>query len=180
MNIVILDRDGVINEDSDDYIKSPDEWRPIAGSLEAISLLNQAGLRVVVASNQSGIGRGYFDIASLDAMHEKFHTLLEQVGGHVDGIFYCPHHPDDHCDCRKPRPGLLHQIAQRFSIDLNEIPFIGDSFSDIECALAVNALPVLVRTGKGLKTESLLDPVRHARITVFDDLSDAVRHFLKQ
>ena len=171
-SLVILDRDGVINEDSDDYIKSPQEWIPIPGSLEAIARLNHAGVLVAVASNQSGIGRGLFDLDTLNAMHAKFQQALARVGGHVDGIFFCPHTPQDQCDCRKPKPGLLHAIGQRFGMPLDGIPFIGDSPTDVTVARAVNADPLLVRTGKGERT--LTQHPELAALPVFADLADAV------
>lgn len=176
MNLVILDRDGVINHDSDDYIKSPDEWQPIPGSIDAIARLNHAGYTVTVASNQSGLARGYFDISTLNAMHEKMHLLVNQAGGHIDGIFFCPHSPEDQCNCRKPLPGLLFQIARRFSSSLENVPFIGDSASDIEAAKLAGAKPVLVRTGKGIKTEQKLE--MSSDIPVFDNLDLAVTALL--
>ena len=152
MKLVILDRDGVINEDSDAFIKSPAEWVPLPGSLEAIARLNRAGYTVAVASNQSGLARGLFDQAALEAMHNKFRKLLAAAGGEVATIKYCPHGPHDHCDCRKPKPGLLHQIANTLEADLKAIPIIGDSLRDLQAAEAVGAQPVLVRTGKGEST----------------------------
>jgi len=149
MKLVILDRDGVINEDSDNYIKSPDEWIPIPGSLEAIARLNHFGYKIAVATNQSGLARGLFTIDDLNAIHQKMRVLLDRVGGHVEGVFFCPHGPDDDCDCRKPRTGLLHQISRRLGTTLNNIPVIGDSKRDLDSASQVGALPVLVRTGKG-------------------------------
>jgi D-glycero-D-manno-heptose 1,7-bisphosphate phosphatase len=169
MKLVILDRDGVINHDSDNYIKSPDEWVPIPGSLDAIARLHQSGFQIAVATNQSGIARGFFDIATLNAMHNKMHLLVTQSGGYIDGIFYCPHGPSDNCHCRKPLPGLLLQIARRFSANLDEVYFVGDSQSDIQAARNAGARPVLVRTGKGSKTESKLKA--DDNIPVFDDLS---------
>ena len=174
--LVILDRDGVINEDSDDYIKGPEEWIPIAGSLEAIARLNHAGILVAVASNQSGIGRGMFDLDTLNAMHAKFQQTLGRVGGHVDGIFFCPHAPQDGCACRKPKPGLLHAISQRFGMPLEGVPFIGDSKTDVGAARAVGAQPILVRTGKGERTLSKHPGLR--KLPLFDDLADAVDHLL--
>lgn len=152
MKLIILDRDGVINFDSDKFIKSPDEWKPIPGSLEAIARLNKNGFRVVVASNQSGVGRGLFEMAALNAIHAKMHKALAQFGGHIDAIFFCPHAADSQCECRKPRPGLLKQIAERFHVDLTGVPAIGDSLRDLEAAAAVGAMPILVETGKGKKT----------------------------
>jgi D-glycero-D-manno-heptose 1,7-bisphosphate phosphatase len=152
MKLVILDRDGVINQDSEKSIKSPDEWKPIPGSLEAIARLNKNGFRVVVASNQSGIGRGLFDMATLNAIHAKMHKALSQFGGHIDAVFFCPHAAESQCECRKPKPGLFRQIAERFHSDLKGVPAVGDSLRDVEVAVAVGALPILVETGKGKKT----------------------------
>lgn len=152
MKLVILDRDGVINLDSDQYIKSPEEWKPIAGSLEAIARFTQAGFRVVVATNQSGLGRGLFDMATLNAMHDKMHKAVNQLGGRIDAVFFCPHAQDAGCACRKPRPGMLLEIAERFNISLAGVPAIGDSLRDLEAARAAGARPVLVLTGKGEQT----------------------------
>ena len=150
--LIILDRDGVINYDSDQFIKSPDEWRPIPGSLEAIARLNHAGFRVVVATNQSGLGRGLFDMATMVAVNEKLHRALAHVGGRIDAVFYCPHAADTDCDCRKPKPGLLMEIGQRFGVDLTGVPCVGDSLRDLQAAQAVGAQPILVLSGKGEKT----------------------------
>ena len=152
MKLVILDRDGVINADSDQYIKSPAEWEPIPGSLEAIARLTQAGFRVVVATNQSGLGQGLFDMAALNAMHNKMHKAVNQLGGRIDAVFFCPHTQDAGCACRKPRPGMLLEIAARFSLALTGVPAIGDSLRDLQAAGAAGARPVLVLTGKGKKT----------------------------
>lgn len=152
MKLVILDRDGVINFDSDKFIKSPDEWKPIPGSLEAVARLNQNGYRVVVASNQSGVGRGLFDMATLNAIHAKMHKALAQFGGRIDAVFYCPHAADSQCGCRKPRAGLFRQIAERFHVDLTGVPAIGDSLRDLVAAAEVGCQPMLVETGKGRKT----------------------------
>lgn len=149
---VILDRDGVINYDSESYIRSPEDWKPIPGSLEAIALLNRAGINVVVATNQSGIARGYYDEATLTRIHEKMTQALAKVGAKLSGVFYCPHGPEDNCFCRKPKPGLIHQIAQQFKIDVRGIPFVGDSQRDLDAAVAAGCLPVLVKTGNGEKT----------------------------
>jgi D-glycero-D-manno-heptose 1,7-bisphosphate phosphatase len=149
---VILDRDGVINLDSDQFIKSPEEWVPIEGSLEAIAALNQAGYRVVVASNQSGIGRGLFEMSALNAMHEKMYKGLSKLGGRVEAVFFCPHTAADSCDCRKPKPGLLAQIGERFGIELKGVPTVGDSLRDLQAGVAVGCVPHLVRTGKGPRT----------------------------
>jgi D-glycero-D-manno-heptose 1,7-bisphosphate phosphatase len=150
--LVVLDRDGVVNLDSDAFIKSPEEWVPIAGSLEAIARLNQAGYRVVIASNQSGIGRGLFDMVALNAMHEKLHRGLAAVGGRVDAIFYCPHTQSDNCECRKPKPGMLEQIKRRFEIDPALTPVVGDSLRDLQAAATLGFPSHLVLTGKGEKT----------------------------
>jgi D-glycero-D-manno-heptose 1,7-bisphosphate phosphatase len=179
MKLIVLDRDGVINHDSDNYIKSKEEWQPIDGSLEAIARLNHGGYTVVVASNQSGIGRGYFDIEALSAMHKKMDDMLTKVGGRVDAIFYCPHKPEDSCDCRKPKPGLLLEIGQRFNVPLNEVVFIGDSVSDIKAASNANSKAMLVRTGKGVKAEKILLAECKASIPVYDDLAAAVAVILK-
>ena len=174
--LVILDRDGVINEDSDSYIKSPEEWVPIAGSLEAIARLNHAGAVVTVATNQSGVGRGLFSIDELNRIHAKFRDALARVGGHVDGIFFCPHTPEAQCECRKPAPGLLRAISLRFATGLQDIPVIGDSPRDIEAARAANAKPVLVRSGKGMQTQQGSPDLDD--VSCFDDLADAVDHLL--
>lgn len=150
--LIILDRDGVINHDSAGYIKSPEEWQPIEGSLEAIALLNAKGYLVVVATNQSGIARGFYDEQSLEKIHAKMQYAANALGGHIDKIFYCPHGPNDNCDCRKPKPGLLHQIADHYRISISNVPFVGDSLRDIEAANAAGAKPVLVLTGNGQKT----------------------------
>lgn len=152
MPFIILDRDGVINHDSTEYIKSPEEWLPIPGSLEAIAHLNRHGYRVIIVTNQSGVARGYYDLETLDRIHEKLTHELAAVGGYIEEIFFCPHHPDEACACRKPQPGLLHQLAQKYPINLAETFFIGDSIVDIKAAQAVGAMPVLVLTGKGEAT----------------------------
>lgn len=149
MKLVILDRDGTINEDSLEYIKSEAEWKPLPSALEAIAKLNHAGWHVVVASNQSGLGRGLFDVAALNAMHAKMHKLLATAGGRVEAIFYCPHAPDQACRCRKPQPGLFEQIGERYGIDLKGVPTVGDSARDIIAGAAVGCEPHLVLTGKG-------------------------------
>lgn len=174
MKLVILDRDGVINFDSDQYIKSPDEWRPIPGSLEAIARLNQWGYRVVVATNQSGIGRGLFEMDTLNAIHDKMMKAVAQAGGRIDGIFFCPHTNADRCQCRKPKPGLYEEIATRYNADLAGVPAIGDSLRDLKAAEAVEAQPILVLTGKGNKTQA--DPELPSGTLVFPDLAAAVAH----
>jgi len=152
MKLVVLDRDGVINVDSDQYIKSPEEWTPIPGSLEAIARLTQAGFRVAIATNQSGLARGLFDMAKLNAMHNKMHKAVNQLGGRIDAVFFCPHAQAAGCACRKPQPGMLLEIAERFNLALAEVPVIGDSLRDLQAASAAGARPVLVLTGKGEKT----------------------------
>ena len=149
MKLVILDRDGTINEDSADYVKSPDEWTPLPGALEAIARLNHGGWHVVIASNQSGLGRGLFDVSTLNAMHAKMHGLLADVGARIDAVFYCPHAPDAACHCRKPEPGLLEQIGERYGIDLRGVPMVGDTVNDLLGAVTVGCEPHLVLTGKG-------------------------------
>ncbi|MFT3953592.1 MAG: D-glycero-beta-D-manno-heptose 1,7-bisphosphate 7-phosphatase [Piscinibacter sp.] len=148
MRLVILDRDGTINEDRDDYVKSPEEWTPVPGALEAIARLNHNGWHTVVASNQSGIGRGLFDMATLNAMHVKMHQMLAKHGGRIDAVFFCPHAPEDGCDCRKPMPGLFRQIGERFGVDLADVPVVGDVLRDLQAGVAVGCEPHLVRTGK--------------------------------
>ncbi len=154
MKLVILDRDGVINFDSAQFIKNPAEWKPIPGSLEAIAKLNQAGYRVVVATNQSGVGRGLFDMDTLNQIHEKMHKALFAVGGRVDAIFYCPHAADSKCDCRKPKPGMFRRIAETMNVDLQGVPAIGDSLRDLQAGASMGCKPILVLTGKGEKTQA--------------------------
>lgn len=154
MSFVILDRDGVINEDSDAFIKSPEEWIPIPGSLEAIELLTLKGYRIVVLTNQSGIARGYFDAAMLQRIHERMLSAVAARGGRIEAIFYCPHGPEDFCDCRKPAIGLFRAFAERFQVDLSGIPAVGDSFRDLEAARKAGAAPILVETGKGEQTRA--------------------------
>lgn len=179
VRLVVLDRDGVINEDSAEYVKSADEWRPLPGSLDAIARLNAAGFTVAVASNQSGLARGYFDAAALEAMHAKFRALLAEAGGHVERIEICPHGPDDGCDCRKPAPGLLQRLLAHYGVNPAEVLVVGDSRRDLEAALAVGARPALVRTGNGRRTEAgLTGPL--AGIPVYDDLAAFVTSVTEQ
>jgi D-glycero-D-manno-heptose 1,7-bisphosphate phosphatase len=152
--LIILDRDGVINYDSDQFIKNPDEWKPIPGSLEAIARLCQADYRVVVATNQSGIGRGLFDMQTLNAMHDKMHKSCALVGGRIDAVFFCPHTSEMNCTCRKPKSGMMEEIAKRYGIHLNGVPAVGDSLRDLEAGAKLGAQPYLVLTGKGAKTEA--------------------------
>lgn len=170
---VLLDRDGVINHDSDAFIKSPDEWLPIAGSLEAIALFNQHGYQVVVVTNQSGVARGLFDETTLEQIHAKMHRLVGEKGGAITAIYYCPHGADSVCECRKPKAGLLKAFAADFDADLNNIPVIGDSLRDLQAAEAVGAIPILVKTGKGQQT-LLNNP--HLTFLVFENLYDAAKH----
>jgi D-glycero-D-manno-heptose 1,7-bisphosphate phosphatase len=176
VKLIVLDRDGVINHDSAHFIKSPDEWRPIPGSLEAIARLNHAGFRVVIATNQSGIGRGLFDMATLNAIHEKMHRALALVGGRVDALFYCPHTADSQCECRKPNTAMLREIGVRFGVDMTSVPCIGDSVRDLNAADAVGAQPMLVLTGKGEKT--LRDGNFPKNTIIFPDLAFAASALL--
>ncbi|WP_164823742.1 MULTISPECIES: D-glycero-beta-D-manno-heptose 1,7-bisphosphate 7-phosphatase [unclassified Pseudomonas] len=168
VKLLILDRDGVINHDSDAYIKSVAEWIPLPGSIEAIAQLSKAGWTVAIATNQSGIARGYYDLATLDAMHARLRELVAQQGGEVGLIVYCPHGPDEGCDCRKPKPGMLRTIAEHYRTGLNGLWFVGDSLSDLEAAKAVDCQPILVKTGKGEKTLGKTLPVG---TLIFDDLA---------
>ncbi len=176
MKLIILDRDGTINADSDEFIKSPDEFVPLPGALEAIARLNHGGWHVVVASNQSGLGRGLFDVASLNAIHSKMHKMLAAVGGRIDAVFYCPHSPDDHCLCRKPLPGLFEQIGSRFGIALKDVPTAGDSLRDLQAGAAAGCEPHLLLTGKSanLAEGSAIDglplaTLRHRDLAAFAD-----------
>lgn len=177
MRLIILDRDGVINHDSDDYIKSVDEFIPLPGSLEAIARLNQAGYRVAVATNQSGIARGFYDVATLNAMHDKLRRLLAAAGGEVEIILFCPHGPDENCDCRKPKPGMYREIADRLDFPLENTPVVGDSLRDLQAAQTVGARPILVRTGKGKRTLAKGEGLDG--IPVYDDLAAAVTALLE-
>ena len=168
MKLLILDRDGVINYDSDAYIKNLDEWIPLPGAVEAIARLSRAGWTVAVATNQSGLARGYYDQTALDAMHARLRQLVAEQGGELGLIVHCPHGPDDGCDCRKPKPGMLRQIAAHYGVSLAGVWFVGDSSGDLNAALAVGCQPVLVKTGKGLLT--LAQPLP-AGTLVFDDLA---------
>ena len=172
VRLLILDRDGVINQDSAQFVKSADEWLPLPGSIDAIARLSKAGYTVAVATNQSGLARGLFGATDLEAMHEKLRALVAAEGGSVGEIAVCPHGPDDGCACRKPRPGLLQQLADFYDVDLKGVPFIGDASRDLEAALAAGAEPVLVRTGKGLKAERTLTEAL-TDIAIFDDLAAA-------
>lgn len=166
MKLIILDRDGVINHDSPHYIKTPDEWLPIEGSLEAIARFHQAGWKIVVASNQSGLARQYFDAPTLTKIHNKIRESLASLGGAIDAFFICPHGPDDDCNCRKPKPGLFDDIAKRFDINLQNVPAVGDSLRDLQASHALGCEPWLVETGNGVKTRQqggLPENVKFAR-----------------
>lgn len=179
MALIILDRDGVINEDSDEYIKNTEEWLPIAGSLEAIAHFNHAGYNVAVATNQSGIARGLYDVETLHDMHEKMSSMLDAIGGRIDAVFYCPHLPATHCACRKPKPGMLLEIAKRFKYDsLDGVYFVGDTYRDVEAARAAGATPVLVRTGKGVRTLQVCTDEQLHDVLVFDDLLSIAKELL--
>ncbi|MGR9107052.1 MAG: D-glycero-beta-D-manno-heptose 1,7-bisphosphate 7-phosphatase [Gammaproteobacteria bacterium] len=172
---ILLDRDGVINEDSDEYIKNPDEWQPIPGSLEAIADLCRAGYRIVVITNQSGLSRGFLKPDTLEAIHEKMHHHVEECGGKIEAVYVCPHAPNDHCECRKPEPGLLKRFASDYRVSLDHIPFIGDSYRDIQAGRAAGANPMLVKTGNGRIT---LAEHPEIDVPVFEDLYDAARFTL--
>ncbi|NIO42964.1 MAG: D-glycero-beta-D-manno-heptose 1,7-bisphosphate 7-phosphatase [Burkholderiales bacterium] len=178
MKLVILDRDGVINLDSQKFIKNPDEWKPIPDSLEAIAKLNHMGYRVVVASNQSGVGRGLFEMEALNAINDKMYRALAHVGGRIDALFYCPHAAETNCECRKPKPGMLVDIGQRFNVDLTGVPAIGDSLRDLQAADAVGAQPMLVLTGKGKKTQAAGNLPDNT--LVFSDLAEAAHHIIAE
>ena len=170
--LVILDRDGVINHDSDEFIKSPDEWRAIDGSIDAIAALSKAGFTVAVATNQSGIGRKIIDLPTLESIHAKLRDAVRQAGGDLGRIVFCPHHPEDDCACRKPKPELLLRLSRQYGVPLAGVPVVGDSERDIQAARAVNARPILVLTGNGRKTAAALAAKSEGAET-FDDLSAA-------
>ena len=174
---VILDRDGTINVDSDLFVKSPDEWLPLDGSLEAIALLNHHGFKVVVITNQSGVARGLFDLAALEAMHDKMRNLATKAGGKIEAIYACTHGPKEGCNCRKPKPGMFQAFAKDRQIDLSDVYAIGDSYRDIEAAWTAGAKPILVKTGKGLKT---LKQHPQLNIPIFENLYDAAKHIVSQ
>ncbi len=175
MKLIILDRDGVINEDSDLFVKSLSEWVPIPGSIEAIARLSKAGWTIAVATNQSGLARGYFSEETLDAMHRTLRQRVAALGGRVDLIRHCPHGPDDGCGCRKPLPGLFHQISAQLAAPLAGVPVVGDSLRDLEAGVAVGCQPILVRTGKGAATEGKRLPTG---TLVFDDLAAVADHLI--
>lgn len=174
---VILDRDGVINVDSDAFVKSADEWLPLPGSLEAIAELNRHGFKVVVITNQSGVARGLFDLTTLDDMHDKMRSMLSELGGSIEAIYYCPHEPNDQCRCRKPLPGLFEAFAKDKQIDLQAVYAIGDSYRDIQACQTAGGKPILVKTGKGLKT---LKNHPQLNLPVFENLYDAAQYIVSQ
>lgn len=176
MKLIILDRDGVINVHSDQFIKSPDEWKPIPGSLEAIARLTREGWRVVVATNQSGLARGLFEMATLNAIHAKMHKAVMLAGGRIDAVFFCPHSAEMDCSCRKPRTGLFNEIAARYGKELCGVPVVGDSLRDLQVADSVDAWPLLVTTGKGKKTLAAGGLPKNT--SVFADLNEAVDQLL--
>ena len=184
MKVIVLDRDGVINEDSPDYVKTEDEWIAIPGSIEAIADLSKAGFKIAVATNQSGLARELFDEFALARMHQKLCSLVEEAGGQVDAIFFCPHAPDAGCSCRKPQTGMLEQIESEFACSLQGQFFVGDSLKDLQAAAAFSCVPVLVRTGNGMETEEqlALEPSSVCKNSspclVFDDLASAVNHII--
>jgi D-glycero-D-manno-heptose 1,7-bisphosphate phosphatase len=177
MKLLILDRDGVINHDSDAYIKTLEEWVPIPGSIEAIAQLSKAGWTVAVATNQSGIARGYYPLATLEDMHGRLRDLVAEAGGEIGLIVHCPHGPDEGCDCRKPKPGMLRAIGEHYRVDLAGVWFVGDSSGDLNAANAVDAQPVLVKTGKGQRTLSKGIP---ENTLVFDDLAAIARQLIQR
>ncbi len=172
----MLDRDGVINLDSVHFIKSTSEWIPISGSLEAIALLNQSGYRVAIATNQSGISRGLFDMVTLNAIHDKMHRALAQLGGRIDAIFYCPHAAEENCACRKPKPGMMEEIGSRFGVDLKAVPIVGDALRDLQAGAVLGMQPMLVRTGKG--EETLAAGGLPEGTLIFANLAEAVQHII--
>jgi len=174
---IILDRDGVINYESHEYIKSPEEWLPIPGSLEAIATLNQAGYQVLIATNQSGLARGYFDLAMLEKIHAKLHAALHACGGTLTEIFFCPHHPADGCFCRKPQPGLFFQIRDKYALELKDVFFVGDSLCDVQAAKNAGCKPLLVLTGNGQKTRA---SYTGAHLPVFQDLAQVAEFVLHE
>jgi len=176
MKLVILDRDGVINQDSANFIKNPNEWIPIPGSLEAIALLNQSGFRVAIATNQSGVSRGLFDMATLNSIHDKMHRELAAVGGRIDAVFYCPHSAEDNCDCRKPKPGMIKEIAKRFSVELDRVFAVGDALRDIQAFSNAGCKTILVRTGKG--EETIANGNLPPDILIVADLNEAAQHII--
>jgi D-glycero-D-manno-heptose 1,7-bisphosphate phosphatase len=177
--LMILDRDGVINHDSPEFVKNTDEWRPIQGSIEAIADLSKAGYTVAIASNQSGLARGLFSRNALHAMHRKLRRLVAAQGGRVDRIVVCPHGPEGGCSCRKPKPGLLNRLARHYGTSLTGVPVVGDSLRDLQAAAAAGAWPLLVRTGNGEKTASYL-PADLQSVAIYDDLAAIAAELVKK
>lgn len=178
MKLIILDQAGVINQSSDTFIKSPDEWIPIPGSLEAVARLTHSGYRVIIATNQSGIGRGLIDMATYNAINDKMYKAVNQAGGRIDAIFFCPHSSTDKCSCRKPATGLFDEIMQRYGVNLSNVPAIGDSLKDLQAAVAVGAIPILVLTGNGQTTRTEKEMPAHTQI--FENLAIAVDALVAQ
>lgn len=181
VKLVILGRDGILNEFRDDHVKAPEEWFPIPGALEAVSRLNHAGWHTVVATNQSGIGRGMIDMASVNAVHAHMFKQLMAVGGRIDAVFFCPHTPEDQCDCRKPLPGLMRDIGKRYGIDLKHVPLVGDTLRDLQAAHAAGCEPHLIRTGRAATlgadvVQTMVDQVPGTR--VHDDLAAFAEYLL--
>jgi len=182
MRLVILDRDGVINEDSSDYVKTPEQWVPIPGSLEAIARLCRSEYRVVVITNQSGVGRGLYTVDTMNKINARMFELLRQKGGEIDALLFCPHVPDAGCECRKPKPGLFYELARRLKVNLTAVPAVGDSSRDLDAAIAADAQPVLVRTGKGAETAAAIARGEYERfkdVPVYDDLASFVDHHMQ-
>jgi D-glycero-D-manno-heptose 1,7-bisphosphate phosphatase len=181
--LVILGRDGILNAFREDHVKDPAEWRSLPGALEAVARLNQGGWQVVVATNQAGIGRGMFDMASLNAVHAHMMKELALQGGRIDAVFFCPHAPEDMCDCRKPLPGLLHDIARRFGVDLRHVPMVGDTLRDLEAAQAAGCEAHLVLTGRaaGLDEAALARMLERVPTTrLHADLGAFADHLLRR
>jgi len=181
MRLAILDRDGVINQDSEEFIKTPEQWVPIPGSLEAIARLCRAEYRVVIITNQSGVGRGLYTLDMMNKINMRMFELISQKGGEIDALLFCPHAPDAGCECRKPKPGLFHELARRLKVNLTGIPAVGDSMRDLEAAIAAGARPVLVRTGNGPQTLEAIrrgDDERLKQVPVYDDLAAFVDHHM--
>ncbi len=179
MKLIILDRDGVINHDSDQFIKSPEEWQPIDGSLDAIAFLTQAGYTLAVATNQSGIARGYFNVQTLNEMHAKMHKLVRQAGGEISGVWFCPHTADSNCDCRKPKTGMILDILDRFQAQASETYLVGDSLRDLQAIASAGGKPILVRTGKGMKTLAQDSENLPRGTQIFDSLLDFAMHLVR-
>lgn len=181
MRLVILDRDGVINQDSSDYIKTPEQWVPIPGSLEAIARLCRSEYRVVIITNQSGIGRGLYTLDTMNKIHMRMFELVSQKGGEIDALLFCPHAPEAECECRKPRAGLFHELTRRLKVNVAGVPAVGDSPRDLDAAIAAGAQPVLVRTGKGAETAGAIERGEYGRfkdVRVYDDLAAFVDHHM--